>query len=321
MASMPIQNPVVAPSVIRDLPPGDIPDALLFEVDDHSRGVRDNRMWLMAELPARAMRALHAECLDHGILLSSTGRTRSFAQQYDLFLSRHDPVTQAVYNTLPAQGGQRRLWPEAVTTFHLASQWWRLRPGVAAAAIPSYTAPHVLGCADDTAEVVNGTLVGLRPATVQWLYGVAPLFGFRWSLTAEPWHLQWVAGDTLPPAVVFYEAGLGVHPAPTETLSQPTPGTEADDMPITILRSLTTPPEFYAQFVAYTDMVGHSIEVQWSGPGDDPKCARRMADLRAAGIPDAHITLAGLRNNVLHPRHKPSDITDGLRTWSADDFA
>jgi hypothetical protein len=99
------------------------------------------------------------------------------------------------------------------------------------------------------------------------------------------------------------------------------PASREDDMPIHILRSMTDPPEFNAQFIAYCDTAGHSIEVQWSGSGDDPRVAQRMADLRAAGITETHITLAGLRNNVLHARYRPGDITDSLHDWTPEDFA
>lgn len=94
-----------------------------------------------------------------------------------------------------------------------------------------------------------------------------------------------------------------------------------DDVSIKILRSMSNPPEFYAQFIAVCDAQGHSIEVQWSGDGADPKVVQRMADLRAAGITDQDIAFTGLRNNVLHPKNKPADIDDELHTWTADDFA
>lgn len=90
---------------------------------------------------------------------------------------------------------------------------------------------------------------------------------------------------------------------------------------IRILRSMSNPPEFHAQFIAVCDADGHSIEVQWSGDGADPRVAQRMADLRGAGIQDQHILLAGLKNNRLHPKHQPWDIQDSLRQWTSNDFA
>lgn len=99
------------------------------------------------------------------------------------------------------------------------------------------------------------------------------------------------------------------------------PASGNGDTVIRILRSMTDPPEFYAQFIAVTDAEGHSIEVQWTGSGDDPRVQRRIQALRDAGVQDEHITVAGLQQNRLHCRHKPSDIADALRAWTDNDFA
>lgn len=92
-------------------------------------------------------------------------------------------------------------------------------------------------------------------------------------------------------------------------------------MPIRILRSMIDPPEFRAEFIAMCDGAGHSIEMQWTGDGNNPRVAQRLADLRAAGVLDQHITLAGVADNVLNARHRATDIIDNVHTWSDADFA
>lgn len=94
-----------------------------------------------------------------------------------------------------------------------------------------------------------------------------------------------------------------------------------DDMSIVILESQSDPKEFNAVFFAYADAQGRSIEVQWSGDGNDLDVQERLATMDENFGPRRHVLLAGLRNNRLHPKHQPSDINDSLHTWTALDFA
>jgi N-acetylmuramoyl-L-alanine amidase len=111
---------------------------------------------------------------------------------------------------------------------------------------------------------------------------------------------------------------LCTTPPPTPT---PTPPQTGDDTVIVILESQSNPKEFNALFFAEADAQGRSIEVQWSGSGDDPAVMERVATMDANFGPRRHVLLAGLKNNRLHPKHRPSDINDSLHTWTDADFA
>lgn len=105
----------------------------------------------------------------------------------------------------------------------------------------------------------------------------------------------------------------------TGTIPIPPP-VGVDDMSICIFESQTNPREFNATFYAYVDAEGRSIELQWSGNGDDPAVMQRLETMRA-NFPTQGILLAGVRNNRLHPKHRPSDLVDSLHQWTDGDFA
>jgi len=199
MAAMVIK-PTRPPTAISKESNGQIPPSLVQQVD------RPGHVWAMATNAARGMRALHAAVLAvFGVQLSSTGRGRTFDSQLSLFVARHDPITKAVYDTLPATGGKRRVWPDA-PRYGYTSIYWRLKPGMAAAAVPG-TSPHGWWCADDIC--LPGLVpITKRPDILDWLYVNAGRYGFAWSLVDEPWHLQWFVGDVIPAAVLAYEASL-----------------------------------------------------------------------------------------------------------------
>lgn len=252
---------------------------------------------------ARAWRALAARAaLDKVPLLYTVGGMyRTYGSQVVLFTSR--------YTTTVLPGRPTKRWQ---------GQTWYQAPNTAMAAVPG-TSNHGWGLAIDTALGTKpSSATGIGPQ-INWLGNWAPQFGFSWeTLPSEPWHIRYVAGDAIPAAVLAYEDALrgiadsGLNPAERD----PHGGTV-----IRILRSIQDSPEFYAQFIAVCDAEGRSIEVQWSGSGDDPKVVKRMSDLRESGIKDQHITLAGLRNNRLHPKHAASQIQDARRAWVDDDFA
>jgi hypothetical protein len=180
---------VVLPSALNAQQNGKVDPALLTWVEPAHTAL----VWLMAELPARAMRAWHAEALKSGIVLTSTGRGRT-----------------------PLAGRPTKVWA-GVT-------YWQ-KPNTAMAAVPG-TSNHGWWCADDLAEVVNGSLVGLRSSTVQWLYATGATFGFTWETTSEVWHVDWACGDVLPQAVLDFEAPTPA-PAPNPQ-PQPQPSLETD---------------------------------------------------------------------------------------------
>jgi peptidoglycan hydrolase-like protein with peptidoglycan-binding domain len=49
----------------------------------------------------------------------------------------------------------------------------------------------------------------LDTKAINWLLKNAGLYGFAWELQSEPWHLVYVAGDKIPPAV--NQAATGIH--------------------------------------------------------------------------------------------------------------
>jgi hypothetical protein len=214
MATMPIHNPIVPPSVLKNQPNGAVADSLLETVD------REGYIWKLASLPARGMRALHGDVFSiFGVWLSSTGRGRSFNTQYSTFMQRHRPISKAEFDSLPNSANYRRYWPDAVSKYGLSSVYWALNKGNAAAAVPG-TSPHGMWCADDICLPGN-VAISARPDILQWLYTHEMEYGFAHSLTSEPWHLQWIAGDTVPTAVLFYEQ---VTSQPGPVVPVPTPG-------------------------------------------------------------------------------------------------
>lgn len=100
----------------------------------------------------------------------------------------------------------------------------------------------------------------------------------------------------------------------------PPPPQQEDDLMIGIFESQTTPKEFNAMFFGYCTPAGQSIELQWSGSGDDPEVQERIAVMQA-NFQTFHLTLAGVKNNRLAGPHKPSDINDSLHVWTDRDFA
>ena len=93
-----------------------------------------------------------------------------------------------------------------------------------------------------------------------------------------------------------------------------------DDMAIRIFESQSEPREFNAVFFGYVDGQDRSIELQWTGNGDDPAVMERLETMRA-NFETRNLLLAGIKNNRLHPKHRPMDIVDSLHNWTDEDFA
>ena len=66
---------------------------------------------------------------------------------------------------------------------------------------------------------------------------------------------------------------------------------------------------------------GQTIELQWSGDGNDPRVQQRVQVMLENFGPPRGLLLAGVKNNRLHPKHQPSDISDNLHQWTDQDFA
>lgn len=173
--AFPIKNPTLPPSSVAQEPNGKITASKLRQVP----GSAGTYPFLEARV-AGAWLAFVAAAARAGFTLGHTGCYRPYDRQVSLFLERHikDPTGPKVWN------GKR----------------WRLKPGAANAAIPG-TSPHGMGCAIDVALHVGKEVKAVTEEWSRWAVGVAPAYGFLWSLQSEPWHIQWVYGDAVPPAL------------------------------------------------------------------------------------------------------------------------
>lgn len=131
----------------------------------------------MHHLAAQAFSAMEAAAKKDKITLRPTSVAdayRPLSVQERAFLARYDNKVRA---TRP------RLWK---------GKRWYLKPGNAPVAVPG-TSNHGWGLAVDIASIDQ--------KKVEWLLKNAKTFGFSWELQNEPWHLRYVAGDSVPAAV------------------------------------------------------------------------------------------------------------------------
>lgn len=284
--SMPIKN-TVKPSVLNQFTNGNIPRAHLDTIEPN----RTSAVYLMAILPARGMRALHSAALkEAGIILTTTGRSRTYQQQYDLFMSR--------YTKSYIPGRSYKTWNGVR---------WYLKAGMAMAAVPG-TSPHGWSCADDLAEMVSGKLVALRPSTVQWLYGNARRFGFAWSTITEQWHVQWVMGDVVPQGIIDYEKTTKPTPEVPRPPTTPIPKTPIgeDDMSLGIIRV----QDYHAVFKGWTNTAGNFLQIEWVTSEDE------LLGLIAAGAKEYTYPLGTLKWLTLIGPVPNGDV----HQWIGSDF-
>jgi hypothetical protein len=172
-----------------------------------------------------------------------------------------------------------------------------------------------------------------------WMEKNCGRFGFRTFkyVNNEPWHIQ----PSEIPAARSYATKLPplkTWPLPSDQQPLP-PFPSGDDVAIRIFGSMPDPnkpqfaeqftQEFYALFYAVCDNQGRSIQMQWSGSGDDPACAERLRIMQAnfgdgPGLYGSWpVSLAGVKNNTLDPKDRPEDIIDTKKAggWSDKDFA
>ncbi len=101
----------------------------------------------------------------------------------------------------------------------------------------------------------------------------------------------------------------------------PQPPSQEDDVSHFVFESQTSPREYNAMFFGTGDAQGRTIELQWSGNGDDPAVQARVQTMLENFGPARPLLLVGIRNNRLHPKHRPQDIVDSLHQWTDQDFA
>lgn len=182
---------VVLPADLAGVRNGELPDALLEPVPGWGTGQRLHRV------AARSWRQMLVAAHADGVPLTCTGTYRSLTEQHDLFLDRYSPTYIA--------GQSSKRWN--------GRTWW-LKPGNATAATPGKS-NHGLGLAVDAGAELDGDPApeSIDKHTLDWLLAHAPGFGWSWELQSEPWHIRFVAGDTIPPAIAAAHATPPPPPA------------------------------------------------------------------------------------------------------------
>ena len=140
-------------------------------------------------LAATAWNAMQLAAYFDGVELKHVGAYRPLDRQVAMFNERYS-----------ATKTPRK--PEVTRTYQ--GKKWYLKPGMAPAGTPS-TSNHGWGLAIDVASVTSGK-------RIEWLLGDgfmtsnALKYGFSWEVkdgaNAEAWHIRYIAGDTLPQAVL-----------------------------------------------------------------------------------------------------------------------
>ena len=168
---------------------------------------------------ARAWNAMSAACwVQTGVILTITSLAdayRTYAQQYQTFMSR--------YTTTYLAGRPSKLFQG--TRYYL-------KPGMAEAATPG-NSNHGWGLAFDLAYLTWDTqqvLAIYNSPAWNWLLANAEQYGFSWE-TSEPWHLRLFVGDVTTAAVLNYEAGIPLPPAPDPGQPPPDPAPVPDPIP------------------------------------------------------------------------------------------
>ena len=195
---------VVKVTMPKDLAPvkaGMLPDELLRPIPGGGK-----LHWLCAQ----AWLAMVAKAKADGIELKpvSAGDTyRDYEGQKRGFLSR--------YTTAPIAGASTR-------TFE--GKKWYLKKGNAPMAAPG-SSNHNWGIAVDVHTAAE-------PKRLKWLIANVKDFGFSWEVVPEePWHLRYVAGDSVPAAVQEWVAANGAPaaaPAAKKAAPAPAPAPAAD---------------------------------------------------------------------------------------------
>lgn len=191
--------PLVRPSILDGRANGRLPDQILRTVP----GVPGGAPATLVVPAARAWNALQHAALTAGHVLDPSSSYRTYDAQERLFRAR--------YQTTPIKTSDIKRWQ--------GRSWYKL-PGVPVTAAPG-TSNHGNGLAVDTGEERDGDAPGepLDSATLAWLIANEHRFGFSHEIQSEPWHIRYVAGDRIPPAILEFEE------------AQRPPSDEEDDMP------------------------------------------------------------------------------------------
>lgn len=182
---LPIITPFHRPSTLSGLVNGKLPASVLVQVGPSG---------FLEANAARAFKALAAEMkaeLGYDLTYTYGGCYRPFEDQLSLFNLRYTASFDSRFNTTSDQ-----------RTYN-GTRYYKRR-GVAAAASPG-TSNHGWALAIDTALGSGpSTAASIEPA-VAWMVANVGRFGFSYELQSEPWHIRYVAGDTIPQAVLDFE--------------------------------------------------------------------------------------------------------------------
>jgi LAS superfamily LD-carboxypeptidase LdcB len=172
--------PIIMPSDLAGQKNGELNPSLLRDIK--APGGKLHR------LAATAWNAMQLAAYFDGIELKHVGAYRPIKEQINLFNTR--------YST---EKTPRK--PEVTRKYQ--GKTWYLKPGMAPAGTPG-TSNHGIGLAIDIASASGKRL--------EWLLGDgfmtsnALKYGFSWEVkdgaNAEAWHIRYIAGDTLPQAVL-----------------------------------------------------------------------------------------------------------------------
>lgn len=172
---------IAMPTDLKGVTPGKLDPSLLRKIVGGGQ---------LHHLAARAYNALTAKAKADGIVIKPTSAGDTY-RSYDLqkrgFLQR--------YQLEPTGSGITR-------TFE--GKTWHLKKGLAPLATPGKS-NHNLGLAVDIANA-NGKIL-------KWMQENIQAFGWSWEVVPqEPWHIRYVAGDKLTPAILAYEASISAQP-------------------------------------------------------------------------------------------------------------
>ena len=172
--------PVKMPKDLKGIEPGKLPDSLLRPIKSGGK---------LHWLAANAWNAMVAKAKADGLELKPTSSGdlyRSYESQLAGFKQRY--VLEPIAGT---------------STKSFEGKTWYLKKGMAMLATPGKS-NHNLGLAVDVSSASE-------PKRLNWLIANVKEFGFSWEVVpSEPWHLRFVAGDSVPEAVTAWKAARDV---------------------------------------------------------------------------------------------------------------
>ena len=190
--TMPITLPKRKPLIPLELlykPNGKLPANLLHTYTPGTGQLTGRALWWFTVLKHEAAKA--------GFQLTYTpgGCYRTYTQQYNLFLSRYEPCSFAVWLITPTS--RRKTWNE-----NSQNKYWRKKlingSYPATAAVPGYS-NHGLALSVDLALGAKPSEAkSLTVAAINWLVANAPKYGIYAESDAEPWHWSYALGDKNP---------------------------------------------------------------------------------------------------------------------------